>query len=116
MSRTEEIKEYAEYIIKCAEASVAPYTLLKKCGNHASKIIELLESKPEPTEFTRRIIEQKDVWQELPNDSVTLWVAKRLHEACDEIDRLSAELKAKDELIEEWRTFGCPNCRRNADL
>ena len=82
------------------------------CAEKIRKVLKILESEPEPGEFTKQARFQLDEGTlpitklcladdnkyHIPRDIVNYY-----HEACDIIDRLSADLKAKDEEIERLR-------------
>jgi len=69
-------------------------------------LIDTLESEPEPTEFTEHLREQITYLEEMVRgehpEEVVDWpeMFHQLWTACKEIDRLTAELKAKDGEIE----------------
>jgi len=92
MSKKEEAIKRIKYFLS-EDADVPHYEDMEE-------LLKLLESEPEPTNYPQdKLIE----W--LRSDAIPLAIQDGCNKAADEIDRMTAELKAKDDLmnkIQNW--------------
>lgn len=91
-------REWLQYLQVAPETKIEPKLLQaiggtehhKRCIERYAVVLKFLDSQqveqPPVGEFTRQIRNQQDVWDNLPDDSITIWLAKRLGEVCDKLD------------------------------